>query len=67
MRSMAQLIIWIVEDSGELTKACLYIKHAADKVFPNDGHQSCFQTMDIKSIGLRFAPRLTKGKCIIVC
>ena len=30
----------IVEDSGELTKACL--KYAVDKVFQNDGHQSCW-------------------------
>ena len=28
----------IVEDSGELTKACL--KYAVEKVFQNDGHQS---------------------------
>ena len=28
----------IVEDSGELTKACL--KYAVGKVFQNDGHQS---------------------------
>ena len=28
----------IVDDSGDLTKACL--KYAADKVFKNDGHQS---------------------------
>ena len=28
----------IVQDSGELTKACL--KYAVDKVFQNDGHQS---------------------------
>ena len=28
----------IVEDSGELTKACL--KYAVDKVFRNDGYQS---------------------------
>ena len=30
----------IVEDSGELKKACL--KYAVDKVFQNDGHQSCW-------------------------
>ena len=35
---MAKFVIWIVEDSGELTKACL--KYAVDKVFQNDGHQS---------------------------
>ena len=28
----------IVQDSGELTKACL--KYAIDKVFQKDGHQS---------------------------
>ena len=36
--NMAKFIIWIVEDSGELTKACL--KYAVKKVFQNDGHQS---------------------------
>ena len=30
----------IVQDSGELTKACL--KYAVDKEFQNDGHQSCW-------------------------
>ena len=28
----------IVQDSGELTEACL--KYAVDEVFQNDGHQS---------------------------
>ena len=45
----------IVEDSGELMKACIYFRMAADKVFQNDGHQSYW------------AETLTKGKCIIVC
>ena len=37
--SMAKFISWIVEDSGELTKACP--KYAVNKVFQNDGRQSC--------------------------
>ena len=37
--SMTKSIIWIVEDSGELTKAQL--KYAVNKVFQNDRHQ-CF-------------------------
>ena len=38
--SMAKFIIWIVEDSGELTKASL--KYAVNEVFQNDRHQSCW-------------------------
>ena len=38
--SMAKLITWIVEDSGKLTKASL--KYAVNKVFQNDGYQSCW-------------------------
>ena len=38
--SMAKLIIRIVEDSGELTKS--WLKYAANKVFQNDRHQSCW-------------------------
>ena len=38
--SMAKFIIWIVEDSGELTKA--WLKYAVNKVFQNDGYQSCW-------------------------
>ena len=37
---MEKFIIWIVEDSRELTKACR--KYAVDKVFQNDGNQSCW-------------------------
>ena len=36
--SMAKLIIWIVEDSGELMKASL--KYAVYKVFQHDGYES---------------------------
>ena len=36
--SMEKFIIWIVEDSGELTKA--WLKYAVNNVFQNDGHQS---------------------------
>ena len=39
-RNMAKFIIWIVEDSGELTKA--WLKYAVDKVFQNDRYQSCW-------------------------
>ena len=35
---MAKLIIWIVEDFGELTKALL--KYAINEVFQRDGCQS---------------------------
>ena len=38
--SKAKFIIWIVEDSGELTKA--WLKYAVNKVFQNDSHQSCW-------------------------
>ena len=37
---MAKFIIWIVEDSGELTKA--WLKYAVNKMFQNDRHQSCW-------------------------
>ena len=40
IRSMAKLIIWINEDSGELTKASL--KYAVNKMFQDDGYQSCW-------------------------
>ena len=53
---MAKFIIWIVENSEELTKA--WLKYAVDKVFQNDGYQSYWAET---------APRLTKDKCIIVC
>ena len=36
---MAKFISWIVEDSGELTKA--WLKYAVNKVLQNDRHQSC--------------------------
>ena len=50
----------LVQDSEELTKACL--KYAADKVFQNDGHQSYWaETLhQIKCV------IVTKGKCVIV-
>ena len=40
IRSIAKLIIWIVEDSGELMKASL--KYAVNKVFQHDEYQSCW-------------------------
>ena len=38
--TVGNTIIWIVEDSGELTKA--WLKYAVNKVFQNDRHQSCW-------------------------
>ena len=38
--SKAKMIIWIVEDSGELTKA--WPKYAVNKMFQTDGYQSCW-------------------------
>ena len=38
--SMAKFIIWIVEDSVELTKA--WLKYAVNNVFQKDRHQSCW-------------------------
>ena len=38
--STAKYMIWIVEDSGELTKT--WLKYAVDKVFQHDGNHSCW-------------------------
>ena len=38
---MAKFIIWIVEDSGELTKA--WVKYAVNEVFQNDRLRICTQ------------------------
>ena len=54
--SMATLIIWIVEDSGELMAVSL--NYAVTK---------CFNTTSIKAVGLRLCIKVKKGKCIIVC
>ena len=37
---MAKLIIWIVEDSEELTKS--WLKNAVNQVFQHDECQSCW-------------------------
>ena len=38
--SMAKFIIQIIGDSGELMKA--WLTYAVNKMFQNDGHQSCW-------------------------
>ena len=38
--SIAKFISWIIEDSGEITKA--WLKYAVHKVFQNDRYQSCW-------------------------
>ena len=40
IRGKAKFIILIVDDSGELMKA--WLKYTANKMFQNDGHQSCW-------------------------
>ena len=47
---MAKFIIWIVEDSGELTKT--WLKYAAKK---------CFKMIGMKAVGLRLCTKVNKG------